>query len=76
MGTIYVRPFLAAAPVIAIAYLAHATVLPGTNWLQIFAAGGLVAAIYYVLAYFICLDGEHRALLMSWLRPIKGDEDA
>ena len=37
MGTIYVRPLAAAAPVIALAYLAHATVLPGTNWLQIFS---------------------------------------
>jgi O-antigen/teichoic acid export membrane protein len=69
MGTIYVRPFLAAAPVIAIAYLAHATVLPGSNWLQIFAAGALSASLYYALAYLICLDREHRALLTNWLRP-------
>jgi O-antigen/teichoic acid export membrane protein len=76
MGTIYVRPFLAAAPVIAIAYLAHATVLPGTNWLQIFAAGALVALLYYALAYLICLDREHRALLTSSLRPNRDRKEA
>jgi len=69
MGTIYIRPLLAAVPVIAITYLAHATVLPGSNWLQIFAAGALLALLYYALAYLICLDRDHRELLASWLKP-------
>lgn len=68
METIYVRPLLSAAPVIALAYLAHATVLPGTNWLQIFTAGALLASLYYPLAYLICLDRDHRELLTSRLR--------
>jgi hypothetical protein len=68
MGTIYIRPFAAAVPVIAIAYLARATVLPGANWLQIFAAGVLLGALYYALAYPICLDRDHRVLLRTWLR--------
>ncbi len=68
MATIYVRPLLAAVPAIAIEYLAHATILPGSNWLQIVAAGALPAAIYYPLAYFICVEDEHRTLLTSWLR--------
>ena len=42
MQTIYVRPLAVAAPVIAIAYLARSTVLPGSNWLQIFAAARVV----------------------------------
>lgn len=68
MATIYVRPLLAALPVFAIAWVAHTTILPGSNWLQIIAAGALLAAIYYSIAYFICLDEEHRALLTNWLR--------
>lgn len=68
MGTIYVRPLSAAVPVIALAYLAHATVLPGANWLQILAAGALLASLYYPLAYLTCLDRDHRTLLTSWLR--------
>ena len=68
MGTIYIRPLAAAVPVIAVAYLARATVLPGANWLQIFTAGALLGAIYYTLAYLICLDRDHRLLLRTWLR--------
>jgi hypothetical protein len=63
MGTIYLSPLAAAVPVFAITYLAHATVLPGANWLQIFAAGALTGALYYALAFLICLDREHRSLL-------------
>ena len=63
MGTIYLPPLATAVPVFAIAYLAHATVLPGANWLQIFAAGALTGALYYALAFLICLEREHRSLL-------------
>jgi O-antigen/teichoic acid export membrane protein len=68
MGTIYVRPLAAAAPVIALAYLARSTILPGTNWLQIFTAGLLLGALFYALAYVICLDRDHRIMLGIWLR--------
>src|ERR1700689_2350742 len=79
MGTIYIRPLAAAVPVIAIAYLGRATVLPGANWLQIFTAGALSSALYYVLAYLICLDRDHRNILRTWLktrlrRPSAGNE--
>lgn len=67
MQTIYVRPLAAAVPVIAIAYFMRATVLPGTGWLQIFAAAALIASIYYVLAFLICLDSEHRSMLGRFL---------
>jgi O-antigen/teichoic acid export membrane protein len=68
MGTIYIRPLVVAAPAIALAYLARATILPGVNWFQIFAAGAVLAALYYGIAYLICLDRDHRLLLRSWLR--------
>jgi O-antigen/teichoic acid export membrane protein len=73
MGTIYIRPLAAAVPVIAIAYLVRATVLPGGNWLQIFTAGALSGVLYYALAYLICLDREHRSLLRTWLRQRKSE---
>ena len=71
MGTIYISPLAAAVPVLAIAYMARATVLPGANWLQILEAGALWSGLYYALAYLICLDRGHRALLRTWLRQRK-----
>jgi O-antigen/teichoic acid export membrane protein len=68
MGTIYVRPLAAAVPAIALAWVARATLLPGSNWLQIFGAGALTGIFYYALAYLICLDRDHRSLLLTWLR--------
>lgn len=68
MGTIYVRPLAVAVPVVVIAYVSRATLLPGANWLQIFGAAMLTGVLYYALAYLICLDRDHRALLQAWLR--------
>ena len=72
MGTIYIRPLAAAVPVIAFAWMARATLLPGFNWLQIFSAGALTGIFYYALAYLICLDRDHRSLLRTWLRSQTG----
>ena len=67
MRTIYVRPLLAAAPVLAAAYWARAKILPGATWLQILGAAALIAAAYYSLAFIFCLDREHRFLLRQWV---------
>jgi hypothetical protein len=72
MGTIYIRPLAAAVPVIAFAWMARATLLPGFNWLQIFGAGALTGIFYYALAYLICLDRDDRSLLRTWLRSQTG----
>jgi O-antigen/teichoic acid export membrane protein len=67
MGAIYVRPLLAAAPVLAVAYLLRATLLTGANLLQLFAAGAIIGGLYYSLAFPFCMDREHRALVWAWL---------
>jgi O-antigen/teichoic acid export membrane protein len=67
MGSIYVRPLLAAAPVLAIAYALHATVLPGTNLVQVFAVGAIIGSVYYGIAFPLCLDHGHRAMVIAWL---------
>jgi len=67
MRNIYARPLLAAAPVLAIAYASRASILPGTAWLQIFAAALLIAGPYYLLAFAFCLERDHRLLFRSWL---------
>ena len=61
--SIYSWPVLAAGPAAAIAYMLRITVLPGYSWFQLFAAGALVALVYFGLAYFICLPREHRVHL-------------
>jgi O-antigen/teichoic acid export membrane protein len=67
MASIYVRPLLAAAPVVAIAYLLHATLLPGANVFQVFAAGAIIGSLYYGLALPFCMDREHREMVRAWL---------
>jgi len=67
MGAIYVRPLLAAAPVVAVAYLLRATLLTGANLFHIFAAGAIIGSLYYGLALPFCMDREHRALVLAWL---------
>jgi O-antigen/teichoic acid export membrane protein len=67
LGSIYGRPVLAAAPVLAMAYLLRASVLPGTTWLQFVAIGAIVAGSYYALALLLCLPQEHRSVLRGWV---------
>jgi hypothetical protein len=67
MGSIYIRPILAALPVIAITYRLRSTILPGASWFQFFAAAALIPALYYSFALLICVDREHRSLLWGWL---------
>ena len=66
LTAIYVRPLCASIPAIALAYGLRATALPGANWLQIFAAGAAIGAVYYGIALLVCLDRDHRSLLWGW----------
>jgi O-antigen/teichoic acid export membrane protein len=65
---IYLTPLIAAAPVLPMAYWVKRHWLPGNNWFQVIAGGGLITLVFYSLAYFICLKKEHRALPVNWLR--------
>jgi O-antigen/teichoic acid export membrane protein len=65
---IYVMPLLIGVPAIAVAILLKNTWLPGSNFGQLVLAGGIVAATYFGLAMFTCVDREHRVMLIEALR--------
>jgi O-antigen/teichoic acid export membrane protein len=67
LNSIYTMPVIAGVPVICLSMWLKSTLLPGTNWFQLFAVGVIVATTYYVLAYFLCLPAEHRLLLRRWI---------
>jgi len=63
---IYARPLLTALPVAAVAFALYRLV-PGTSWAELILAGAVVAGLYYVLAFFIVLESEHRAAVLARL---------
>lgn len=67
MRSIYLRPMLVAIPVAAFAYSLRSAVLPGNNLVQVLAAGAAIAALFYPLAFFLCVDGKHRPLALRWI---------
>jgi O-antigen/teichoic acid export membrane protein len=68
MLSIYARPTLIALPVAALAMWLRMTILPGATWMQLFSVSGLVAMVYFIPAYFICLADYHRSLVQKWAR--------
>jgi len=67
MRRIYVRPLLAAAPAVAVAWALHANLLPGRTWPQLVLAGALTSLTYGALALCICVAPAHRGMLFSRL---------
>jgi O-antigen/teichoic acid export membrane protein len=65
---IYVPPLIAVAPVLPMAFWVKQHWLPGRNLAQLAGGSGIIALVFYTLAYFTCLKKEHRALPMNWLR--------
>jgi len=58
--SIYVTPTLTALPAAAAGVLLKRTYLPGNSWLELIAAGAVIAAVFYAPALFTCLSAEHR----------------
>jgi hypothetical protein len=67
VGSIYVWPFVSAAPAFAVAMVLKATVLPGRNLLQIGAVIVIIGITYFSVAIFLCVPPNHRELLRSWV---------
>jgi O-antigen/teichoic acid export membrane protein len=61
LNSIYTRPVLSAIPAALLACTLRFTILPGRSWLQLFAAGAMVATVYFAVAFFLCLPAEHRS---------------
>ncbi len=59
LARVYRGPLMAAAPALAVLFWVK-TMLPGTSWGQLIAAGVLGTVIYLMLAYRLCLREEHQ----------------
>jgi O-antigen/teichoic acid export membrane protein len=67
MLEIYGRPLLTALPVLALGYALKRQV-PGNAWGEVLAVSAAIAAIYVGLAFFTCIEPEHRELLLARMR--------
>jgi O-antigen/teichoic acid export membrane protein len=64
LRAIYLRPLLIAAPVMVMAAGLRLTLLRGANWPELVTAAALVAALYFVLAFFVVLDRPTRRQIL------------
>ena len=62
---IYARPLVVGLPVVALAGLLKRTVLPGRTFPELILAGGICAGFYLLIAIFVCIAPNHRALFLS-----------
>jgi O-antigen/teichoic acid export membrane protein len=65
MRGIYVRPLLAAVPVLALGWALKHSFLPGGTWQELIAAGAISGGAYAGIAVFACIAPQHRALFLS-----------
>jgi O-antigen/teichoic acid export membrane protein len=65
MRRIYVRPLLTAVPVGLGAWLLKLRWLAGRTWFDLVAAALLIGVSYAGLAWFTCIEREHRGLLLA-----------
>jgi O-antigen/teichoic acid export membrane protein len=64
---VYVRPTLAAIPAFLGAWWIKVHWLPGRNWIEVLGGMGLLAAIYYLVAFPVCVEKEHRSIPWRWV---------
>jgi O-antigen/teichoic acid export membrane protein len=65
MEAIYARPLLAAIPVTAVLFALRGFVhSPG--WPVLIALSAFTAGTYFLIAWFVCLEPNHRNILLSW----------
>jgi O-antigen/teichoic acid export membrane protein len=67
LSAIYGRALGAAAPAVALATILRGTLLPGRSWLELIAAAVTIAAVYFVVAFFVVLDSATRAQFLNRL---------
>lgn len=65
---VYGAPLAVAAPVFAASVWVKAHWIPGRNLPEVLAGLFLTAAIYYGLAYYVCLAPKHRAVPLQFIR--------
>jgi O-antigen/teichoic acid export membrane protein len=67
MGSIFVRPVLTALPVLLLTWWCKQSLLPGSTLIQLAVVAFGVAALYWTLAFFSCLEPGHRVVLRDWV---------
>jgi O-antigen/teichoic acid export membrane protein len=65
---IYAGPILVALPVFVGAWWIKLHWLPGRTWAEVLTGMGLLAILYYGLAFFVCLKKEHQSLSWRWVQ--------
>ena len=65
---IYARPLLIAAAVFAGAWWLKLNWIAGENWRELCAAMAVISIPYGVLSILFCLEPEHRAMVVEWVR--------
>lgn len=65
---IYGRALATAAPAFAVAFAIRAFVWPGRNWPELIAAGGVIALLYFTMAFFTVLEPDDRNRLVARVR--------
>ncbi len=68
LSGIYTTPLLAAIPTLLLSLWVQQNWIPGNNLREVIEGGALLAAIYYAIAYFICLETEHRSMPLDWVK--------
>jgi len=64
---VYLRPILASLPLALLSYALSQYFKP-SSWLMLTTITALCAGIYCVLVYFICIEKEHRVLLVKHIK--------
>jgi O-antigen/teichoic acid export membrane protein len=72
MRYIYARPLACVAPVIALGAWMRSFWLPGQTIVQLIAAAGLVIPLGLILEFAVCVEREHRTLLLTKVRQWMG----
>ena len=68
MRQVYLRPALTALPILALGYGAKLKWLGGNTWPELIVGSGAIGLLYMGVAFFTCIDREHRGLFLSRLR--------
>lgn len=64
---VYLWPTLAAIPVLLAAWWVKLHWLPGRNWVQVLGGMAALALAYYAVAFFVCVEKEHRSIPWQWV---------
>jgi O-antigen/teichoic acid export membrane protein len=65
LASVFVAPLATAVPVGAAAYFMKTAWLAGNSWLELFSAAAVISIVYGAIAFFTCIDKDHRGRLIG-----------